>query len=216
MEKIDIAIVSVRRPKILDKMLSSFKEHLKLPDDTNVFINVDPVGLDINPLENVDVVRKYFPNVSYRCPKTPSYATAFKWTWSQTTTRLILSLEDDWEMIKGCDLDEVCRQFDRDGKLVQMAFRWAHLNKKYENNQMASGSCVSSLLRGETYRLVATLLDDNLNPEYQIKKCNVLPLECKHMVNMYSLIKDLGREWMKQYDFSHNGFKENFTAWNAK
>jgi len=96
---IDITITATRRSELLRQTLESFTKNLFFvdhePEEFQIYINVDPVGL-MEPSENVvAVTQEFFPNVKFRIAKKAHFPTAFVWCWSSTTSDLVFHLEED-------------------------------------------------------------------------------------------------------------------------
>lgn len=233
MGNFDITIVATRRPEILDRMLKSFTKHLNLPRDYNVYINVDPVGFDIDSIDVVNVVKNYFDNVSYNFPATPNFTKALKWVWSQVKNRLFLNLEDDWKLTRDIDLSVLEKFFINEPRLAQVCFRQDLMGFQFRYNGfyhiMQSFCGQPSILTKQFVNDAIPLLSDNLNVEKQLKNeqglyrlntlkkyiygqwCNNCSNKKPHFI--LSNMTDIGREWREKYGFEKDGYRDKFTTW---
>jgi hypothetical protein len=108
MDKIDITMTAVLRPKILAKTLNSIVTNVV--DDIDRFrliINIDPVGQDIKPSRVIDIAKSYFKDVVWNVPGSPSFPLAVKWVWSQATAPYIFHWEDDVLILRKIDVNDM-------------------------------------------------------------------------------------------------------------
>lgn len=108
--KIDITMPAVVRPALLEGTLKTIVENVV--DDIKRFrliINVDPIGEAVKPAKVVKVAQKYFPNVLSNIPPKPSFPKAVKWLWSQTTAPFVLHWEDDVNILRKVDINDMIR-----------------------------------------------------------------------------------------------------------
>ena len=115
--KIDITMPAVVRPALLEGTLKSIVENVV--DDMKRFrliINVDPIGERIKPAKVVRTAQKYFPNVVSNIASKPSFPNAVKWVWSQATAPFILHWEDDIDILRKIDINDMIKimGFDHD------------------------------------------------------------------------------------------------------
>ncbi len=122
--KIDITMPAVVRPPLLEGTLKTIVENVV--DDINRFrliINVDPVGEAVKPGKVVKVARKYFPDIIYRIAPKPSFPKAVKWIWSQATAPFILHWEDDVNIVRKIDINDMLRIMIKNNCPVRRPFR---------------------------------------------------------------------------------------------
>ena len=113
--KLDITMTAVRRPKILEKTLASFRMNLFKPNlhvDYQLIVNVDPIG-EMVPLSYIhDVCADFFPHPILVTQPEPHFGVAFHRVWSIADYRqtfdwkpsFVFHLEDDWECTRSVDL----------------------------------------------------------------------------------------------------------------
>ena len=164
------------RPDILDRCYASFKKNLLGIDfaDCTCYINVDPLPWEnerqkqiINRMrkDTVKVAEKYFKVVVSRVPKSPNYASAYKWLWGHAESELILNIEDDWELVKPINIKHLIKKFDKTTTLYQVVFR--------AYSYVYPTCCTSpSLLHRRWYRPISEGMNISQNPESQIHKNN--------------------------------------------
>ena len=91
-DKIDITMTGVIRPDILTKTLESIVKNIcQERDGFRLIMNIDPIGEPIKPAKVVKVAQRYFDDIVYNIPKTPSFAKAVKWVWQTATAPYILA-----------------------------------------------------------------------------------------------------------------------------
>jgi hypothetical protein len=121
---IDITMTACIRSKIIEKTLVSFKEKLFKNHPTRLIINIDPVGeVDyrsniIDRLIHLGVV----DDIVWRFPEEPDFPKAFKWVWEQATSNYIFHLEDDWELLRDVDLNEIIAMLEKYPDLALIRF----------------------------------------------------------------------------------------------
>lgn len=108
LEKVDFAMTSVLRPNLFDGTLKTIQKGILRHhiDDINfkLILNIDPVGEKVDPMEMVEITKKYFENVIYRIAKTPSFPKAVKWVWSKTDAPYVFHWEDDVNLLRQVDV----------------------------------------------------------------------------------------------------------------
>lgn len=125
MEIMDIVIVSTIRPKILEKTLESWSKYAFINKEKFRFIiNIDNIGLtkEFEPITNIELIKKYgFENIVYNInDEAPSHSAAFKWCFNQATSKYIFSLDDDWELIREIDIDEMVSIHEETSQLANL------------------------------------------------------------------------------------------------
>ena len=240
---IDITITATRRPEILERTLKSFTENLFFqeysPEDFQVYINIDPVGLNV-PSENVaQIAMRFFPNVKFRMAKVAHFPTAFLWCWGKTTSPYVFHLEEDWECIRPVSLVRMVDLMSEDNKLAHLRLscwksetrlknwnKFLDFNGKYfevpEDIKGTIGFCGHpSLNRGWFVRRAIEHMDPERNPEKEIKWRNKPLWEhledkrfgCFQGMNAAPTILEIGRRWMIENGFRKKGNKEHFVVW---
>jgi len=241
--KVDITITAVRRPELLSKTLESFKRLLfKDKVETQVILNVDPVGNAENSEIVFETALRYFPEVTWRNSPVSNFAKAFRWVWENTTSDLVFHLEDDWELIREVDFEELVGILNRHDDLASIrlpafysgAESMKNWNKFFPWNGefyecpkdlvRAVGFCGHpSLIRGEFVRNTAKFLNVNSNPEKQFHYVNgdIVREVLKWRFGVFGkplkppYIRDIGRRWMVQNGFRKSGNKAFFMVWEG-
>jgi len=131
--KIDITMTAVIRPTILGETLKKIVDNVV--DDIDRFrliINVDPIGEKIKPAKVIKTAQKYFPNIIYNVPKTPSFPKAVKWIWSQTTAPFVLHWEDDVDILRKINVKDMIKILNKYPKLSSLRL-YKHATPKAKN-----------------------------------------------------------------------------------
>ena len=247
---IDITMTATRRPGILDITLNSFYNLMFKPKASlinNVFVNIDPVGPGtLN--DTIDICRKYFPHdkLIVHSPNTPSFGKAFVWTWTQTLSTesaCVFHLEDDWELQREVDLHQMflLLYLYPDLALLRLsAFpSGAHIMKCWDkfiswngtffevppNLRGLLGFCGHpSLIRKDFIRHITPYMDEDKNPEKQIKGNHPVfgPYIRGSRFGVYqkqdseALVRDIGRQWMIKTGYRKAGSKAYFMQWEKQ
>ena len=239
---IDITMTAIRRPEIIEKTLDTFLSKLLFSNDCRLIVNIDPIGKDIQLSEIIDLCRKYFQNIIYRCPYKSSFPAAFRWIWSQATAKYVFHLEDDWELLWPIDLQRMIKIMENNPDLAILRLPWKATNRdsaknwKYffpwngaffecpEEHKREVGFCGHpSLIRGEFIENIVQNLDETKNPEKQFHHG---PPEIMTEVdrwrygvfaeqNRLPVIRDIGRQWMIENGYKKAGNKAFFTQYEV-
>lgn len=137
---IDVVTTATVRPELIDLTYLSFCDRvLNKFRKRRLIINIDPVGNSNRTVSDVlAVCNKYFDEVVYRCPETPSFSAGFKWCWEQCRSDLILHLEDDWFIKRKVDVADMLGGFDDDEHVSSVMFgRKLH---KFSNGEVGGGT----------------------------------------------------------------------------
>lgn len=244
LEKIDVTTTATVRPEILDSTLYSFcNGFLKCNTDRcRLIINIDPVG-DTNhtPTDVLEIARLYFKNVVYNIPKESNFANAFIWTWKQVTAPFIFHLEDDWELMRDVDLEEMLSLFAKyeDLAILRLPFtdaeatrakqwnKWFPYNGEYMAcpPEMVGGLAFSghpSLIKRDWLKRILPLLHGRGCPEKQIKHHNarINDILQRYRYGVFQrpqekkAIRDIGRFWRVDHNFQKVG-AYGFTNWRT-
>lgn len=110
MDKIDITMTAVLRPKILNETLRRIVSHVvDDPDRFRLIINIDPVGEKVKPKQVIRVARKYFKNILYNVPSEPSFPKAVKWVWKNSSAPFIFHWEDDMDILRRINVKDMIK-----------------------------------------------------------------------------------------------------------
>lgn len=220
MNSIDITTTSCIRPEIIRQTYNSFSEKIINLDlfKCRLIINIDPI-----PEENTYLIKEmkktcydYFENVVFNTPDKPNFTKALNWCWQQATTEIILNLEDDWILKDEVDFFKVKNIFNEEKNIYQLSLS--------ETNEEGKISLAPSFLSKRFYKQIAGNLDTNINPEIQLrgKKFNIeMPSQQENILNnkkvffydKKSLIKDIGRDWIKSTRYKKPLIKSEFNSW---
>lgn len=197
------------RPELLRKTYNSFYENIKGIDFSKItlYINIDPLPDVKNRDETLEVAKKYFKNVIYRFPETPNFTSAINWLWSNADTDYIFHLEDDWILTSPVHIEDIVNRFD-ENEVMEVALR----AYPYEYKKL----CLSpSFWRKSLYKRFAGHLDENKNPEVQLRVKGISPdnISC---IGEYPIVKDIGRGWLSDSKFKRPITKSVFTSWEKK
>lgn len=163
-EKIDLVIVATVRPDILEITLNSFNDKLLDNFDMRAIINVDPVGTRGVGGQQDDIVnlcKKYFANIVFRCPKEPSFSQAVRWCWSQVETDLFIHLEDDWCLKKSINSENLL-QACTDNNVVSVRFNRRNISTIYNQLSLNPG-----MFRTAYIKELLTIFNPDKDPEAQ-------------------------------------------------
>lgn len=243
---LDVTCTAVPRPEIHERTFSSYTRNIKGVewDKCTLYINIDPLpvtsrAMNLAAFETICIANRYFGDVVWRRPKKANYTEAYNWIWSNAKTELILNLEDDWELTREIDIQDVIKPFQECETLYEVVLR------AYSYHYPCT--CTSpAILHKRYYGAIGGKLDPSRNPETQThsrtdfgifipNKKNCPGEEIKKYVQVYPekchdenecISKDIGREWLGNsgYDRPQNfnkrdkRFKKkcNFTKWVRK
>lgn len=229
MDKVDITITATVRPKLFQKTLSSFVSNMLLNEsDYRIILNVDPIGEDKDPMQIVNVAKGFFRNIVYRVPPNPSFPQAVIWCWQQVTADYCFHLEDDWKLMRPININNMIEILDNDPRLVSL--RLSKLGKpetissKDQNGYIyyPKLSLNPTLLKGSFVKTVVKFMDENLNPEKQLRCGKATQRNiylCKFLHGVYTkegldqIVKDTGRSWMETTKFEKD---IGFVHWREK
>jgi len=238
-------MTATRRPEILNRTLSSFRERLfGAKRDLRLIINIDPVGHEECTTDDVlRVCEMYFDRVVHRAPDKPSFPRAFHWAWSTAETETIFHLEEDWELLRTFDLDLMnysvqtvpfahlrLSQWKSEARLKN--WKW-FLEYDKENCAFMIPKDVTgtigfcghpSLNHRDFIKTCVEHMDPDRNPEKQIKWRNKALWEKVGHMNFGvfqhphepAAVRDTGRKWMIKHGWAKAGNKEHFITWEKK
>ncbi len=205
--KIDITMTAVIRPGILGDTLKTIVENVV--DDIDRFrliINIDPIGAKIKPAKVIKTARRYFPNLIYNIPNVPSFPKAVKWTWSKTTAPFVLHWEDDIDILRKIDINNMIEILNKYKELSSLRL-FKHPTPKARVMKTFScrwkynkdGFYIASdwrkqfglnpiLIKQEFVSEAVPLLRDNINPEKQFRFSQkyMVPLIKKWKYGLYT------------------------------
>lgn len=224
MKKIDVCIVSTRRPELLRQTLASFQEKLfKHFLIGKAIINIDPIfGNDEHQKEVVAISKEYFPEIVIHEPVSAGFCAAVKRNWETTVSDVVLHMEDDW--VLECEVTEPALDGFWEPTTKQVTLHTRHKNwdiakkgpfhfkKRYKSVLgvnlpfYVKRPCFTtspSFIDGEFARCAAALMDVKYDPEKQFYSKVNQALE-NYVANFRSklfspngkdVVRDIGREW---------------------
>lgn len=221
----DFTTPAMARPDILDRTYSSFSKNLKGIDlkECRLFINIDPLPADVNRTKVAAVAKKYFKEVHANYPDKANFTAACNWLWSNAETEYIFHIEDDWQLIKEVSVKRMLNYFKQHSELMEVclrAYRYKYITCPLSPN----------IMHKRYYKAVAGKLDENANPEVQLrgKKFGIempapaLGVACKGKIIACPekqgnvVIEDIGRRWLKKSKFKKPKKKGGFISWETK
>lgn len=246
--KIDVTTTATIRPELLEKTFKSFYKYMfkDTSADLRLIMNIDPIGEPgVRLSEMTLVAAKYFgSDMSISLADTGNFSAACKRVWSAVEAPYLFNLEDDWELLRHVDLDEMIRVMDAHSNLaiLRLPFtdsestRAKQWNLWYPWNGVyfqcpaiyrnAAGFCGHpSLIRTEFMEKVANRLRTDMCPEKQIKGQDEFS---KSLLSKWEFgvfqkphdskaIRDIGRQWRYEHNFQKNNKGAYyFTTWEQR
>jgi hypothetical protein len=219
-DKLSFSTTAMVRSSIIEQTYSSFQRRTGL--DFKKFklrINIDPAPSvsEKKAMEVVNIAKRYFGHVDFNLSKSCSFPKAVKWCWSDISTPYLFHLEDDWRLMKDVNLEAMINILEGNNNIHQVCMR-AYCNQK-------DLGLLPNVIRSDTAMKFARFLKDDVNPEIQLKSGECKDdagdqVCCPHAAIQYpyqpdnTVIKDLGRLWMKSTNMVRPG--NFFTAWERK
>jgi len=223
---LDITTTATIRPNLFYQTLSSFTKNLFVHQkEYRLILNVDPIGEDVDPMEVIEVGKKFFDNVVYNIPDKPNFAQACKWCWSNTSSEFVFHLEDDWFLMKKILIGNLCLIMNKDINMMSLRLpklTLHKLEKKDANNGFIQNNKLMlnpAMFRGDFIRDIANKMNIIDNPEKQLRR--VLKLTGDNFAGVYCglgsgvYLKHYGRKWQK-YSQYKKVKGSNFITWEKK
>lgn len=218
--KIDVVIIATRRVDLLRETLESFSKHVFPFFEINTaIVNIDPIWGGKSEHEEIrSILAENFDNLKIIEPVEPNFCRAVKSAWSQTTSDVILHLEEDWIALEDIKPDLISSHLDEvvtslsfmhsnknwNGKQVYHYRRYRpwYLPFKIEDKRKPYFGTSPSFWNGKFLRECAVRLDVNFDPEKQfysdvnddLQKF-VKNKKCKFLLGKPYLVEDIGRDW---------------------
>jgi hypothetical protein len=242
MNKIDITMTATLRPQIIEQtFISIIDKIVKNQDDRyRLIINIDNVGENIKQEEIVNIAKKYFSDIIFNCPETPSFLKAVKWVWGQATNNFIFHIEDDWVITREIDVDDMIRILNKYDRLSSLRLNkrttpekefiekewfagiWNYI--KEDNFYLCHGwvgifSLNPNMIKRKFIKEVLPKMLVELNPEKQLREPSKYMRDTikNWQYGIYSrpgdspLIVDHGKSWRKTYKLVKN--QGQFVTW---
>jgi len=221
---LDITTTAMPRPEIVDQTYYSFVNRLHGVewDKCTCYINVDLFPCNKTELKEVEYQRmltvktakKYFGKVVSNLPVYynesfkfyhGNYTAAYDWLWSNAKSEYIINIEDDWELVRDCHIDELIKPFLFNPNLYECVLR------AYAYRYPCT--CTSpAILHERYYKAIGGKFNCTRNPETQTHSRQDFGIfipnkdNCKEpekyistypMVGTVIMVKDIGREWLE-------------------
>ncbi len=212
-KKICVTTTAMYRPELLEKTYNSLVNKISWLNfkEIDLYINFDlfPNLSGIEKKEEViEICYKYFSNVYFNFPESPSFSNAVKWCFSQVKSDFVLNVEDDWEFLYTIPISLL--DYFKDEKIQQVGFRaWQISEPRFVLSP--------SILRGSFCNTVAKTIKFHENPEQSIRANNPFFHSLKESFlywpfeNDFVILRDLGREWLKTTTFARG--EDDWTRW---
>ena len=206
---IDFTTTAIIRPDISLIALQSLQDNLigiKLSEQT-LYLNIDPID-NLSPNLTIEVFSQFFKTIVVNTPKTPNFASAVKWCWSNAQSDIIFHFEDDWIFTEKVDINELLHLFDKNTKQVILRAY------EYEYRKMVLSP---SLIIKDCYSKFAIGMNNHINPEVQLRNDSILSIK-PNMIECYGktpIVKDIGRKWIKSQSFKKSDIKSNFVKYES-
>ncbi len=241
MDKIDIAMTGVIRPKILKGTLINIYEKVCKKDTSRfrLIINIDPVGEDFKPKSIIPLAEKWF-KVVWNISSEPSFPKAVKWVWSQAEAPYIFHWEDDVDILRDIDVDDMIQILNKYSDLSSLRLSKYPIptkekikmfecfwNYKPEGFYLASNwekqfGLNPILIKREFIKEAVNLMREDVNPEKQFRSSQkyMRNLIKKWTYGIYAKPGDTrlidgrkGQRWKERMGFSKPK-NETFLRWN--
>jgi len=250
---IDITTTAMPRPEILNDTYNSFTKRMHGIewDKCTCYINIDLFPCDKNELKEIEynrqltikIAKNYFGNVVANLPiyyneefkfYHGNYTAAYDWLWSRAQNKYILNLEDDWKLIRDCNIEALIRPFTLNPNLYECVLR------AYAYRYPCT--CTSpAILHERYYKAIGGKFDLTRNPETQTHSRQDFGIfipnkdNCKEPEKYIAtypnvlaaiIVKDNGREWLENSPYIRPQMlyktdprylkKAQFTSWIKK
>jgi hypothetical protein len=241
MERIDITMTGVLRPKILKGTLINIYEKVCKGDTSRfrLIINIDPIGEPVKAKSIIPLAEKWF-KVVWNVSSEPSFPKAVKWVWSQAEAPYIFHWEDDVDILRDIDVDDMIQILNKYNDLSSLRLSKHPIPTKEKIkmfecfwNYKSEGFYLASnwerqfglnpiLIKKEFIKEAVNLMREDINPEKQFRASQkyMKNLIKKWTYGLYAKPGDLrlidgrkGQRWKDRMGFSKPK-NETFLRWN--
>lgn len=208
---IDVVVTATLRPEILNLTLKSFNnKFLKQFKHKRLIINIDPIGDESKSVQDIlNICEKYFDNITYNSPSTPSFPKAVKWCWEQVESEYFLHLEDDWLLKKQINKNILFETLKKNKNIMSIRF---YLSRNSKMSTLGNQYCFSntfslnpSLVKLSFVQKLLIRFDTALDPEKQfndIKNSEYQKFLLYGTKNDGYFTIDIGKKWRKLKKFN--------------
>ena len=194
-EGIDVVTTSFCRPDLLELTYRTFFGRIIGLPKPRIIINVDPLGHG-SAEECVKIAKRFSSDICWRCPTTPSFASAVKWCYQQVESDVVLHLEDDWFLKRSVDY--------RDWENVLLSEQSAQCvlpMKGFRQNNSLTYSFRPHLCVREKVVIAIESNTCNANPEQDLRDHSPTLESVDYTRAGPRIISDMGRKWSKYHGF---------------
>tara|TARA_R110001592_G_C12898561_1_gene726381 strand:- start:82 stop:777 length:696 start_codon:yes stop_codon:yes gene_type:complete len=219
---LEFTTTACNRPEIIESTYNSFTTRLKNVDFENstLYINIDPAPNATNIIEVINIANKYFGNVIEYVPEKPNFAAAVLWCFNQVKGEMFFHLEDDWNLMRDVDIHQMIKLLGKDNTQCQLN-KTPTLIPHHEKEEPAF---IPNLSSKKYIDLYLPLMDDKINPEFQIKEIfrKNPKFQKNKSVNInpnYEFSRDIGRNWLfskglkRDYEKTKINPKDKWSPW---
>ena len=211
-------ITAMQRPEILKQTLESFQFISKLKDHI-CCINVDSFSNDLTKSnECIEIAEQYFGDVIHSYGE-GNFSKALKNVWLSACMlqpKYVFHLEDDWLLLRPQSLINLKSYLNlknvRPEPILQVAIRAYRHSLKSGRFQLAPNVMPLALI---DEFLEKEIIKKRENPEDSIRR--YLKQTDRSQSTIYTtsdvILKDIGRQYMKDNLFTHNGNRKTFVSW---
>lgn len=191
------AILSIIRPEILERTLSSFQQNVK---NNNMFASKCYVNIDNNPNDTrtdqqVKVLQKYFAkeNLIINISNQSNFPEAVKWLYTNIDDNIEYTcfIEDDWIFTKEIDMLEM---FKHNEQIHSVIFRcYNNSNKFYQAHTLHKTSFLKYLAQKMTF---------TKNPQVEARQLS--NPKGFYQYPEQPILKDIGRKYLRDNKLQRN------------
>jgi hypothetical protein len=224
---LDFTTTAVCRPKLLRRTYKSFNRKMLDVDfkKSTLYLNVDPVPYNKDPMDVVNVAKEFFGEVIYNIPEKANFSNALRWCWSQTKGKMLFHLEDDWKMMKKFEISDILNYLSinrgpKAGRIHGTAgAEVIGVSLRVYGFKDFRICLTPSLFDAEWARNVCKKISPQHNPEQKIREVCKSQFCSYHYPrkNIYArLVQDTGRTWLEKTIYKKNGHPNRWFEWELK
>lgn len=241
---VDVVTTATLRPGTLRQTLDSFRALFDQHTHWRLILNIDPVGEPgVRPVDVQRVASDYFREIVVRQPAQASFPAAWYWAVSKLEAEYVFWLEDDWELFRDVDFQEMLAILDANHELATLRLpRWLATDtfRQWNRKTLSSWSPCGryglipqelkihcgysnnpSLTRREFLQPMLPHFHGPTDPEKQIAGFNpILRPWVAHWEygvlqrpNEGPAVLDIGEKWRKEFNVGKGKDKVRFQTW---
>lgn len=212
---LEFSTTACDRPIILDRTYSSFHKNMKgiQWQNCSLYINIDKSPGQNQTQQTIQVAKKYFGNVVHNSPDSPNFSKAVEWCFSRPSGQYFFHLQDDWELTKQINIQQLMNMFILNKKAQAVNLRaYPFLVGKF--------CLLPMMIKTSFARKMIKDFNYNINPQRQIRdKLKAYPYPLPEFIhypqkeyqNFY--VKDIGRQWLTGNKLKRNHHGKDFIKW---